>query len=181
MAEFQYNNHIYFSTKQTPFLLDIGRHPRMGFEPLLPAWLKSVNNFSERMKAALLEAAVALTQAKEDMAHYYNQRHLPTPMFQAGDKVFLDTSDIHTSQPSRKLAHRRLGPYSVEQQVSKNAYRLLLPHSMQHLHPVFNVVKLTCASSDLILGRQPKHPPPPEIIDDKEEYLVEEVLNSRMF
>src|SRR5882724_2271103 len=32
MAEFQYNNHIHSSTQQTPFLLDTGRHPRMGFE-----------------------------------------------------------------------------------------------------------------------------------------------------
>ena len=33
LAEFQYNNHVHSATQQTPFMLDTGRHPRMGFEP----------------------------------------------------------------------------------------------------------------------------------------------------
>src|SRR3979490_654614 len=36
MAEFQYNNHVHSATQQTPFMLDTGRHPRMGFEPREP-------------------------------------------------------------------------------------------------------------------------------------------------
>ena len=32
LAEFQYNNHIHLATQQTPFMLDSGRHPQMGFE-----------------------------------------------------------------------------------------------------------------------------------------------------
>jgi len=33
LAEFQYNNHIHSATQQTPFMLDTGHHPQMGFEP----------------------------------------------------------------------------------------------------------------------------------------------------
>jgi len=32
LAEFSYNNHVHSSTQQTPFLLNTGRHLRMGFE-----------------------------------------------------------------------------------------------------------------------------------------------------
>ena len=49
MAEFQYNNHFHSSTQQTPFLLDTGRHPRMGFEPSQPSWLETVHEFTDRM------------------------------------------------------------------------------------------------------------------------------------
>ena len=181
MAEFQYNNHIHSSTQQTPFFLDSGHHPRMGFEPQQPSQLESVNEFTDRMKLALEEAKAALTKAKDDMARYYNQRRLPTPTYKAGDLVYLDASDISTTRPSRKLSHRRLGPFPVERQVSQNAYRLRLPFSMRRLHPVFNVVKLTAAPADPIAGRHPTPPPPPEVIGGEEEYLVAEILDSKMF
>jgi len=52
---------------------------------------------------------------------------------------------------------------------------------MRWLHPVFNVVKLTPAPPDPIVGRRRTPPPPPELIDGEEEYIVEEILDSRMF
>jgi hypothetical protein len=52
---------------------------------------------------------------------------------------------------------------------------------MKHLHPVFNVVKLTLAPPDPIPGRHVPPPPPPELIDGEEEYIVEKILDSRMF
>ena len=52
---------------------------------------------------------------------------------------------------------------------------------MRRLHPVFNVVKLTAAPPDPIPGRHPQPPPPPEVIDGEDEYLVEKILDSKMF
>jgi hypothetical protein len=181
MAEFQYNNHIHSSTQQTPFFLDSGQHPRMGFEPQQPSQLESVNEFTDRMKLALEEAKSALAKAKDDMARYYNQRRLPTPVYKPGDLVYLDASDIKTTRPSRKLSHRRLGPFPVEKQVSCNAYRLRLPFPMRRLHPVFNIVKLTTAPPDPIPRRHPQPPPPPEVIEGEDEYLVQKILDSKMF
>jgi len=102
-------------------------------------------------------------------------------VFNPGDKVFLDASDIHTTRPSKKLSHRCLGPYPVICQVGSNAYHLLLPPSTSRLHPVFNVIKLTLAPTDPIAGRHAPPPPPPELIDSDKEYVVEEILNSCMF
>jgi len=45
----------------------------------------------------------------------YNQQQVVMGM---GDKVYLDTSDISTTQPSQKLSHHQLGPYVIEKQVS---------------------------------------------------------------
>jgi hypothetical protein len=181
MAEFQYNNHVHSSTQQTPFFLDSGQHLRMGFEPQQPSWIESANEFTDRMELALEEAKVALTKAKDDMARYYNQRRLPTSTYGSGDMVYLDASDVKTTCPSHQLSHQRLGPFPVERWVSRNAYRLCLPFSMWRLHPVFNVIKLTAAPTDPIPGRHPTLPPPPEMIEGEEEYLVEEILDSKMF
>ena len=95
--------------------------------------------------------------------------------------VYLDSEDIQTTRPSKKLSHCRLGPYLVERCVGKYAYRLVLPPLMRRLQPVFNVVKLSPAPNDLIVGRRRNPPPLPELVDGEEEYIVEEILNSRMF
>jgi hypothetical protein len=181
LGEFAYNNHIHASTQHTPFFLDTGRHPRMGFEPnQRSSKLEAVNKFADRMKSSLNEAWAALTKSKEDMAQYYNQHQTPAPNFTAGKKVFLDASDISTTQPTKKFAHRFLGPFPVIHPVSSHAYRLKLPKSMSRLHPVFHIVKLMPAPSDPIEGRRTRPPPPPEIVGGEERYEVEEIIDSRM-
>ena len=100
-------------------------------------------------------------------------------MFNPGDKVFLDASDIWTTCPSQKLSHRRLGPFVVEQWIRPMAYHLKLPHWMKQLYPVFNIVKLTPALEDPITGQRMEDHPPSIVIDGEVEWEVEEILNSR--
>ena len=107
LAEFQYNNHVHASTQHPPFLLESGHLPRMGFEPdQCPSQVESVNEFMEQMRSTLEEAKLALAKSKDDMARYYNQRCVPAPEYQPGDKVYLDASDMSTTRPSKKLSHR---------------------------------------------------------------------------
>jgi len=104
------------------------------------------------MKDTLEEAKLVLAKAKDDMARYYNCCHSPAPSFSPGDMVYLDSEDILTTRLSKKLSHRRLGPYPVERRIGKYAYRLVLPPPMRRLHPVFNVVKLSPAPDNPIVG-----------------------------
>jgi len=153
----------------------------MGFELDQPrSRVESVNKFSDWMKDTLEEAKAALAKLKDDMMLYYNQKHTPAPEFKVGDMVFLDASDIQTTRPSRNLSHQRLGPFPINSQVGNSAYRLHLPLLMGRLHPVFNVVKLSLAPPDPIFGRRTTPPLFREIVDGKEEWVVEEILDSRM-
>ena len=146
LAEFQYNNHVHALTQHPLFLLDSGHLPRMGFEPdQHSSQVELVNKFMERMRSMLEEAKSALAKSKDDMARYYDQRRMPAPEYQPGDKVYLDASNVSTTRPSRKLSHRRLGLFSIEQKVGNSAYCLRLPAAMKCIHPIFNVVKLTLA------------------------------------
>lgn len=103
-AEFAYANHIHASTQMTPFMADLGRNPRMGFEPNVDADDNDAASFRARMEELLTEAKAALTKAKEDYARYYNRRREPAPTFAAGDWVLLDASDIKTNRLSAKFA-----------------------------------------------------------------------------
>jgi hypothetical protein len=181
LGEFSHNNHVHSSTQQTPFMVDTGRHPRMGFEPQKPrSKLESVNEFADHMAQGLEEAKAALTKAKDEYAMYYNRHREPAPVFTQGDRVWLDGSDIATNRPSSKLSHQRLGPFVIDKCVGQGAYHLILPPQLRHLHPVFPVVKLSLAHPDPILGRRPALPPPPTLIDGEKEYEVETILDSRM-
>ena len=153
----------------------------MGFEPEQGhTRLDSRNKFKEQMEDALTEAKAALAKSKDEMSKYYDRRRTPAPVYQPGDKVYLDTSNIQMTRPSQKLAHKRLGPFTIVRKVGNGAYRLRLPPFMSRLHPVFNIVKLTPAPEDPIQGRRPQPPPLPEIIDGEEEWVVEEILDSRV-
>jgi len=73
LAEFQHNNHVYSTTQQPLFLLDTGRLPHMGFEPQQnPSGLETVNEFIERMKAAIEEAKSTIHKAQNNMKRYYD-------------------------------------------------------------------------------------------------------------
>ena len=125
----------------------------MGFEPGQPhCHLESVNEFKEWMMDALMEAKVALSKSKDEMAKYYNWRQTPAPDYQPRDRVYLDTSDVHTTRPFQKLSHKRLGSFSIVRKVGNGAYQLCLPPSMSRLHPVFKIIKLTLALEDPIPG-----------------------------
>ena len=153
----------------------------MGFEPgQQKSHLETVNEFKEWMEGTLEEAKAALAKSKDDMAQYYGHRRTPAPDYQPRDKVYLDASDIHTTRPSRKLSHRRLGPFPIVRKVGNSAYHLQLPPSMSCLHPVFNIVELTLAPEDPICGQHPLPPPLLEIVDGEEEGVVEEILDSKV-
>jgi len=130
------------------------------------------------MRMAIEEAKSMIRKAQDNMKRYYDCRRTPAPVFNPGDKVFLDASDIRTTRPSQKLSHQRLSPFVVEQQIGPMAYCLKLPHWMKQLHPVFNVVKLTPAPDDPIPGCKLTDHPPPTIIDGEPEWEVEEIINS---
>ena len=74
LAEFSYNNHVHSATQHTLFVLDTGRHPRIGVElNAEPSPKDTANEFIDRMKSTLDKARAALRKLKDDMACYYNQ------------------------------------------------------------------------------------------------------------
>ena len=83
------------------------------------------------------------------------------------DKVWLSSENIMTTHPAKKLDYRWLGPYTIEQVISRNAYQLKLPASFGRVHPVFSITLLRPLEGDLIAECQEQHPPlPPPIVHD---------------
>jgi hypothetical protein len=69
LSEFNHNNHVHSSMQQSPFMVDTGRNPCMGFEPQEPrSTLESVNDLADHMAQGLDKAKAALTKA-QDVLH----------------------------------------------------------------------------------------------------------------
>ena len=90
---------------------------------------------------------------------------------------------LRTDRPSKKLDHRRLGPFSIRKKINDQAYRLDLPDTMK-IHPVFHVSLLEPYHANELPGRV--QPPPPAVVvvseeGEAEEYEVKAILRTRLF
>ena len=68
IAKFAYNDWVHASTQTSPFMLDAGQNPRLGFKPICESRLESLDNFASRMTQVTDEAQAALVKAADDMA-----------------------------------------------------------------------------------------------------------------
>jgi transposase InsO family protein len=185
MMEFAYNNSINPTTGVSPFLLN------QGFHPLVPASLISptttpapaVADFIQQQSSVLALAQDAIAQAQLQQKHYADKFHQPVS-FTVGDMVLLSTEHIsaaaHANRPSKKLEPNFVGPFKIIEAINDNAFKLDLPSSM-HQHPVFNadLLKPYKPSPSMFPDRTPPRPPP-ILVDDNEEYEVDDILDYKI-
>ena len=107
-----------------------------------------------------------------------NRHRRAAPAYCVGDKVYLSLEGLKTQRPTDKLDYRHTGPYPVTEVISSHAYRLKLPLSMGRMHDVFHT-SLLSPIQDPLPG-QIVALPPPTLIEGNEEYLVKEIVDSRL-
>ena len=105
-------------------------------------------------------------------------RTLP-PDFKIGDKVFIKSDNSHTTQLSKKLTEKFLGPFEILAQVSSISFTLHLPNSMRGIHPVFHISMLEPSAPNEFLN-QTETLPPPIIINREMEFEISEILDSKI-
>jgi hypothetical protein len=91
--------------------------------------------------------------------------------------VWLEGRNLRTEQPTAKLAPKRHGPFPIKKVLSPITYQLMLPATWK-IHDVFHVDLLTPYIETDFHGPNYTRPPP-DLINDEEEYEVEQVLSSR--
>jgi hypothetical protein len=181
LAEFTYNNRIHSATRRTPFEIDTGQHPRIGTEPHRTTQIEAAEQFVDRIEKIREEAQSALKQAAEDMARFHNRHRGKQMSLKVGDKVWLESRNIKTKRPTKKLDDKWFGPFPITQVISENAYKLKLTRAFAGIHPVFHVTLLRKAPLDEIEERpRAEHPPPVIDAEGKIAYEVEGVLDSRL-
>ena len=180
LAEFATNTVVSESTRTSPFLSNYGFHPRVGFEPFTPSQApapRDAEDFADKMHLIFdfVQAEVRSAQASHEASA--NRHRQPARRYEPGQLVWLDSRNIRTLRPRKKLDWKNLGPFAVKRVVTAYAYELDLPPSIR-IHPVFHVNLLRPAATSPVPGQR-NPPPSPVEVDGLEEWHVEDILDSR--
>ena len=108
-----------------------------------------------------------------------DKHQTPLPDFKIGDKVFVKSNNIHTTQPSKKHAEKYLGPFEIIAQVGSVSFTLCLPDSMRSIHPIFHVSMLEPSTPNQFPNRI-QIPEPPIIINSDSKYEISKILDSHI-
>ena len=173
MAEYAHNSWRSETTKTSPYQTLMGYNPAANWQPTnssVPApvthpeqWTKARQTAYVQMKAAQERWARAKKEGRK---------------FQKDDLVWLEGCNLKTDQPTSKLAAKRYGPFVVAQVLSPVTYQLTLPDQWK-IHPVFHVDLLTPYKETTFHSNNYTRPPP-DLINNEEEYEVEKILDSRV-
>lgn len=115
-----------------------------------------------------------------DQEYYTNQRRRPASQYKVGNMVWLNTKNLITKKPSRKLENIYGGKYAVKRLISPYVIELELRLEFQ-VHHIFHVNLLK------LVATNPPHPGyvqpsgPLIEVDGKIEYKILEIVDSRLF
>ena len=142
---------------------------------LLPSKSSPSNNEAAEQRLSLmhqkcLQAIEAINQATKGKLVIPSQ-------YKVNDEVWLEASNLKTRHQKTKLAPKRYGPFKIIREISPIAYQIKLPVSWG-IHDVFHASLLT-PYHETAAHRPNYSRPPPDIIEGKEEYAVEKIINHR--
>src|SRR5712671_5016691 len=172
VASAVHNDHANATLGTTPSEILLGYRPTLHPDQKTETNNQAVEQRLETMAQRRAQAIAAINRTA-------NKSPTPTERFKVGDQVWLEASHLKLPYHTPKLAPRRQGPFRINKVISPVAYQLALPLSWG-IHDVFHASLLLPYKETTAHGPNFERPPP-DLIEDQEEYEVEAIVNHRHY
>jgi len=160
----------------SPFFSNYGFHPRFLTElhltfssPSLAA--PTAEEFTSYLHDVHERFIQNVKHTQDLQAKYYDAKHKPI-VLNSGDLVWLNSLNISTIRPSKKLDWKHLGPFKVVKRIDLQAYKLALPASMHYIHDTFHISLLDPTKSTPIPPHGLSAAPPATYVKDDYKYSI---------
>jgi len=138
LAEHEYNNSPTNTHKMTKFIANYGYHPQTELMKEREAHDPRARMYAHWMQAIYEKAKQTLENTREVMKKYYDCKATEQPSIEVGNLVILNSKNIRTKQPSKKLRPKLYGPFKILEKKGSQAYKLDISPGWK-IHPVFHV------------------------------------------
>ena len=156
----------------------------MGFEPTEPppSNIREVNTDAFATQIEKIQEILRdnILIAQGDHECHANRHCGPAFWYKIGDLVWLDTRNLFTKQPSKKLENCHTGKYWVKKIISNHAVKLDLSSNL-HTYFVFHVNLFEPAATDNPHFSYIQLPSPPIEVDKETEYEVTAIVDPQLF
>jgi len=119
-----------------------------------------------------------MEEAQENMKQQYNKKRRNPQGLNVSDNMWLENKNVHSNRPSKKLDQKRYGPFRILKDIGLGAFQLELLEGWM-IHNMFNKNLLTKYNEPQFKGQHVEPVLLPTIINEKEEYEIEEVQKHR--
>jgi hypothetical protein len=172
LAEFVHNHRKHDSRNASLFYLMMGYNPRSLPHTLASSPVPAAEERVRLLQKAQEEAIACHNIAMQRMAEWsHGVKYTP---WKVGDKVWLSAKNLIIPIPKKKLGLKRYGPFPIKAVLSPITFTLQLPEQWR-IHPTFHASELSSYRETDVHGPNFQEPPP-DIINEEEEYEVEAIL-----
>jgi len=172
LATAVHNNQKNSTTGLSPNQIILGYDLKLNPAITTPSCNETTEERIRLMEERQAQATAALNQVAEKSG-------TPSAQYNTGDQVWLEGKNLCLPYQATKLAPKRYGPFKIIKEVSPVAYQLALPLTWK-IHDMFHASLLSPYHETTAYGPNFSRPPP-DLINDEEQYKVEQIHNHWYF
>ena len=136
--------------------------------------IPQVEEFMKYLQKSWEYATHTIEEFQKNMKWQFNKKRQNSQGLKANDHVWLENKNIQSNQSSKKLDNKRYGLFKIAKNIGSVVFQLELPEGWM-IYNVFNKNLLTRCVELKFQGQHKDPAPLPTIINEEEEYEVEEV------